>query len=280
MLVREIMRFLTRLLFAIAVAVTSLNRARAAAEDPLIDVRSGTIPIIITAPHGGLSEVPGVPLRVNSEAERFVTGVDVNTRELAQRIVHELERTAGGKPYYVMARFRRRYIDANRSPEHAYETDAAKKYYDGYHAQVAAYCREIQNKFGAGLLIDVHGQAAHVNELLVGTVGGKTMTLLRQRQGDGVIVGPEGLVGLLNNAGVKTMPTLNARELNLPVYNGGYTVQTYGSHQPAGIDAVQFEFGSNYRKDERLGDTAKRAAGAIVQFYRANVAKKATANPE
>ncbi len=62
------------------------------------------------------------------------------------------------------------------------------------------------------------------------------------------------------------MPELNATEFNLPRFNGGYTVQTYGSHKAEGIDAVQFEYGSNFRAADKLDDTAKRTAAAIKSF--------------
>ncbi len=76
------------------------------------------------------------------------------------------------------------------------------------------------------------------------------------------------------------MPGLDATEFNLPQYNGGYTVQTYGSHRAEGIDAVQFEYGSSYRKLEKLDDTAKRTAAAIAKFYAAYLPKKAQALKE
>jgi N-formylglutamate amidohydrolase len=237
--------------------------------DPLIDVRRGTLPIIISAPHGGLEDVPGVPVRTNRDAFRFVTGADVNTRELAHAIIREIEKRVDAKPYYVVARFRRRYLDVNRTPEHAYESPGAKFYYDAYHDTLAQFCREVQNRYGVGLLIDVHGQATYKDQVLVGTVGGESVKLLRQRKGDGALVGEDGVVGFLQRAGFRTQPALDATDFNVPRYNGGHITQAYGSNHPAGVDAVQFEFGSNYRKKEQLADTASRAADAVESYYRA-----------
>lgn len=245
-----------------------------------IESGRGTLPIIVAAPHGGLDDVPGLLPRVDVTAERFVTGVDAHTVELTQRLVREIRRQLHGEPYFVIATFRRRFVDVNRSPEHAYEDPKAKCYYEAYHHRLTEFCREVQNKFGGGLFIDVHGQAVEVDKLLVGTVGGETCKLLRQRRGDSALVGRDGLVGCLNALGFATAPEIDAKVLELPQYNGGYTVQTYGSHRSPGIDAVQFEYGSNYRKPERLDDSARRTAAAVAKFYHLHVSRTQTAPGE
>lgn len=264
-------------LLAVLLLFAPLPVRAADRSDLLIDVGRGTLPIVISAPHGGMTDVPGVPGRVNVNAERFVTGIDGNTRELAHKIFAEIEKQLGGKPYFVVARFKRRNLDANRTAEHSYEVPEAKIYYDAYHSTLAEFCRDVQNKFGTGLFIDVHGQAVFPDNILVGTVGGETVKLLRQRHGDEALVGPGGVLGFLSAAGLQTMPELNATEFNLPRFNGGYTVQTYGSHKAEGIDAVQFEYGSNFRAADKLDDTAKRTAAAIKSFYQAYLPKHATA---
>ena len=252
--------------------------------DPLIDVRRGTIPIIICSPHGGKEIVPGVPQRKNRPVNppkgdpKWVIGTDVNTRELAQQLVADLEEKLGGKPYYVMARFQRRFIDANRAPEHSYEVPEAKFYYDAYHDTIAEYCREVQKKFGTGLVIDVHGQASFKDEILIGTFNGTTVQLLLERYGRGALVGKEGLVGMMLDAGTKVKPDLNSETFNVAAgLNGGYTVQTYGSSRPTALEAVQFEYGSNYRKMESIDDSARKSAAGVAKFYEAYIVKKKTA---
>lgn len=264
----------TAIVFATWFVVQIASVRAADRADPLIDVGRGTLPIVISAPHGGLEDVPDVPPRQNRDAFRFVTGADVNTRELAHKIVARLEAELEAKPYYVVARFRRRYLDVNRTAEHAYESPGAKFYYDAYHDTLAEFCRDVQQQHGAGLLIDVHGQATYKDHILVGTVGGESMKLLRQRRGDEVLVGRRGIVGYLQDCGFDTVPALNATDFNVPKYNGGRITQAYGSHQAAGIDAVQFEFGSKLRTTDVLDDTAERAAEAVATFYRSYLATK------
>jgi N-formylglutamate amidohydrolase len=235
--------------------------------DSLIDVQRGTLPIVITAPHGGSTDIPKVPLRTNRDAFRFVTGMDQNTSHLAHTMANELEKRLGAKPYFVTARFHRKYIDANRAAEHAYESPAAKPYYDGYHDTIAEFCREILKNHGTGLLIDVHGQAIYKDEILVGTVGATTVPLLLQRFGAEALVGKTGMVGELQASGLRTMPAINAVNFHVPKFDGGFTVQNYGSHKPGGLEAIQFEFGSNYRSTEHVDDTARKAAAAVERFH-------------
>src|SRR5207244_1253228 len=89
----------------------------------LVVVRRGTVPVILSAPHGGREAIPGVPPRQGKGVAQFRTAADTNTAELAEAAAAELERRLGGKPFVVIARFARKYLYANRPPEGAYESD-------------------------------------------------------------------------------------------------------------------------------------------------------------
>jgi hypothetical protein len=116
----------------------------------------------------------------------------------------------------------------------------------------------------------VHGQTDDPTVVMRGTRNGRTVTRLLQRAGAAAVTGPKGVFGQLQSNGFKVFPD-NA----LPVggtsenggKNGGYTVAAYGSNMPDGIDAIQFEFGSNYRQTSVLDKSAKDAARAIVAFH-------------
>src|SRR5687768_9363213 len=82
---------------------------RAAGVDPkpedLVFVQKGTLPVIVSAPHGGRKDVPGVAERKNTGVELFATVRDENTDRLAELLAAELEKKLGGKPWVVIARF-------------------------------------------------------------------------------------------------------------------------------------------------------------------------------
>jgi N-formylglutamate amidohydrolase len=237
--------------------------------EDLVIVRKGTLPVIVSAPHGGRKEVPGVPERKGTGIDQFTTVRDENTDLIAEALAAELEKKLGGKPWVVVARFDRKFIDANRPPDQAYETDDAKPFYDAYHRPLAAACKAVKEKHGRGLLLDVHGQGEFQNAICRGTRNGKTVSLLVERYGWAAVVGKNSVMGRLERAGYKVIPAGDAppdtkEELR---FNGGYTVGTYGSHTGYGIDAIQLEIGSNFRSRETYAKTAKDLADAVAAFH-------------
>ena len=116
----EIMLILSLLSFC-------LTTACAVSEDyshkkSLITVQKGNIPIVLSAPHGGRYLISGVPERNGKQITRnFITQRDANTSELAEDLSLALEKRFGAKPYLIIARFDRKYLDANRRPDEAYE---------------------------------------------------------------------------------------------------------------------------------------------------------------
>jgi len=247
----------------------------------LVLVREGTLPIILTVPHGGRQAIPGIEERniegkPRGKGARFVKGRDTNTDILAQRIAKEIEQITGKTPYMVMAKFERKYIDANRSPEIALQNPRARPYYDAYHNAIRRFIDQIHSKYPAGLLIDVHGQSFVPDVIMRGTHNGRSVTKLLQRGGFQAVTGPSGIFGQLEANGFKVFPGNN-----LPTrgtfenagLNGGYTVGLYGSDNPNGIDAVQMEFGSKYRQKAVVDRSGKEAGKAIAAFYEAYLKK-------
>src|SRR4051794_34548568 len=125
---------LTSVSAAVALAlVPGFARDQHAKPEDLVIVRKGTMPVIIAAPHGGRKDVPGVAERKGVGVNQFATVRDENTDLLAEALAAELEKKLGGKPWVVVARFDRKFIDANRPPDQSYESEAAKPFYDAYH---------------------------------------------------------------------------------------------------------------------------------------------------
>jgi hypothetical protein len=241
----------------------------------LVLVRVGTLPIVISAPHGGRQPVPGAsPRNLEGRPKNDATWVaseDPRTDRLAIRIADELHSLTGRHPSLVVAKFARRYIDANRPPEIAYDSPASRPTYDAYHGWLRHFVDDVRARFPAGLLIDIHGQHKDPDVLMRGTLNGRTVTALLARAGPASIIGADGLFGQLQSNGFKVFPSNDvppAGKAEDAGYNGGYTVIRYGSHRPDGIDAVQFEYGSRYRQAAVVDDWAKASARAIAAFHR------------
>ncbi|QJW96357.1 N-formylglutamate amidohydrolase [Frigoriglobus tundricola] len=252
-------------------ALAALAPAAADAPKPadFITVQKGTLPIIISAPHGGKKKVPDVPERVGTGLTNFQTVRDENTAELAEALVADLEKALDGKPWLVIARFERKYLDVNRAPEEGYESEKAKPYYDAYHAALAAACKAVKEKFGRGLLLDVHGNGVHPNAICRGTQNLKTVSLLKARDGMPAIRGRNSVLGRMEKLGYKIIPPGDADDKTKEEskFTGGHIVSTYGSHTGYAIDAIQLELGSYLRAKDTYATTAKDLTDAIRAFY-------------
>ncbi|MDB5391508.1 MAG: hypothetical protein JWM11_7154 [Planctomycetaceae bacterium] len=238
---------------------------------PLVYKQAGTLPIILSAPHGGKLEVTGVPARAGEEqakgAGKFVLTRDTGTEELAHALSVAIEKRwgKGKKPYVVISRAHRKYLDPNRPAQMAYEDPDAKPVYDDYHNALAGYCKVVQKQFRQGLLLDLHGQGTAANTVYRGTQNGKTVTLLRERYGETAHVGGTSLLGLLKTRGWTVFPDPFGGPEHTG-YLGGYIVQTYGGNRGLGIDAVQLEFGQEYRTAESREKTVTILADALADY--------------
>lgn len=245
--------------------------ATAWSEEPASFVRTqaGELPIILSAPHGGKLDIPEVDVRkgegLKTGASGFVVSRDTGTEELAKQVADSIAKRFGKKPYFVIARSHRKYLDPNRPPEIAYEDDDAKPIYEAYHSALRDSCRDVQKKFRNGLLLDLHGQGTAKDTVFRGTQNGKTVTLLRERFGEAAHTGESSLFGRLKTQGWKVHPDpFDGREQS--GFTGGYIVQTYGSHQGFGIDAIQLEFGADYRANAGREKTATVLTNAIADY--------------
>jgi N-formylglutamate amidohydrolase len=236
---------------------------------PLVTVEKGELPIILSAPHGGMLEIPGVMPREGKGLERrpggFVTGRDSGTEELATAAARAIQKRMGQRPYLVAARSHRKYLDPNREAKEAYESEPARVVYDSYHGALADACQKVRMTFQRGLLLDLHGQASSAETVFRGTKNGATVSLLKQRFGEAAHNGEQSFFGQLRHRGFKVHPDpLDGREQS--GFTGGYTVQHYGGNGGFGIDAIQLEFGKDYRERERRDKTAAVLAEAVESF--------------
>ncbi|MBN9519264.1 N-formylglutamate amidohydrolase [bacterium] len=252
-------------------AVTGLpaQETPASPESPFVTAHKGNFPVILSAPHGGTEDVPGVPPRrgvgIPPGTNGFFPFRDVGTEELADAIAAAVEAKTGRVPFFVSAKFHRKYLDVNRPPEFAYEHAEAKPVYDCYRGTLAAYCKEVRKKYGRGLLLDVHAQGMMPGTVMRGTADGKTVALLRQRFGEKAHTGPDSFFGLLGKGGLAVFPArLDAAED--PMFNGGHIVRTYGGGD-FGIDAIQLEFGWTLATPKAVPGTAKKVAAAVDRFH-------------
>lgn len=229
-----------------------------------IFVKKGNSPIILTAPHGGKLSVEGVPERKQGEKLR-----DVYTYELTLAISKALYNITGAYPYVVAAGISRKYIDANRPAKKAYEDERVKSIYDSYHSYIKQFIIELKKQFQNPLLLDIHGQGSDNEIIFRGTQNKMTVTSLLTKYNHEGLLGSSSIIGILAAQGYKMFPPVSEiQQKEHTSFDGGFTVRTYGSHTKNGIDAIQLEFGWNFRTLENINTTAKDLATAIATFYK------------
>lgn len=129
-----------------------------------IEYIPGTMPIIISAPHGGRLEPSELPTRSCGTNE-----MDDNTDVLIKEIQKKCFDQFGAYPYIIVNRLHRRKLDPNRNESVATCNNATTKiYFDAFHGFIDAASADINNKFGKGLYIDLHGQSHSIPRIEAG----------------------------------------------------------------------------------------------------------------
>jgi N-formylglutamate amidohydrolase len=231
----------------------------------LVTVSAGLAPIILAAPHGGREPIPGVMPRRGIGVPQFSVRRDNNTDELAERIAQNLQQKTGAAPFLVVARFERKYVDANRPREAAYESEEGRTYYDQYHRALTEACQRVRETWGRGHLLDIHGQGSEDQTIFRGTGNGSSTAALLREFGHQALTGEKSIFSCLERKKYTIAPESSGAGIEQR-YIGGYTTQTYGSDRGTGIDAIQLEFGSVFRARANLDRTATDLAEAIVLF--------------
>lgn len=230
----------------------------------LVEIGEGTVPLVISAPHGGRAKVPDTPERTGQGVDRFVTVLDGNTYEVAHGVVEGLTEKLKGKPWFVLAKAARKFADVNRAADNAYETDGGRAFFEAYHDAVWTATRSIRNAWGTGMMFDIHGQGTRADTIFRGTAHRLTMGRAIDVFGKEAVVGAKSAAGVLESRGRRLFPA-NA-DWETPEhasYTGGYITRTYGGRD-RGFDTLQFELGNDYRKAEGRAAAVKDLVDAIA----------------
>ena len=248
----------------IASIAAALPATAAAVDNPLVISSEGSLPLLLTVPHDGDEPIGSVPARTSGATVR-----DLGTRPLAEKVASLLEQRLKARPRLVIARFSRKYLDANRAEQDAMQSVEALPNYLAYHAEVARHVAELRAAFPQGaLLLDIHGQSEDLNTTFRGTRAGLTVKALVQKHGLDAIQGEKSILGGLAAKGYNVNPSIgSASPEEDRRYAGGHTVFLYGSQRPQGIDAIQLEFGKNHRNSWNLAEHFSEAIAAFLTHY-------------
>jgi N-formylglutamate amidohydrolase len=223
----------------------------------LVSRHRGTLPVLISCPHGGSEQPECVYERDGSATPagcNFEKKSDLNTRDIAIGVAQRMVDLFGEAPYVVIAEYHRKYIDANRSAACAFEADAAQPFYDEYHATLREFVDEIRaENAGLGMLFDIHGTRGIPGDpadVYLGTDNGHSVARLLNADPE-ALFRRRSLRGFLEAAG-RTVSPHALGDPETSTLDGGFTIRTYGSGNADGIDAMQLEIINPLRTDPGL----------------------------
>ena len=227
-------------------------------ETQLVSRHAGSLPVILTSPHGATARPLGVSQRTGSPSgcpPPKLAG-DTFPKEITIAVAQLLLETLGEAPYVVIAGYHRKYIDANRSERCAFnaaEKLAARPFYAEYHQTIRAFVDAIRAENDSrGFLFDIHGTTTIEEDpadVYIGTDNGASIRRLTSSDPFAAFR-RRSLRGLLQAAGYVVSPALPDIPETAQV-DGGFTTQTYGSSHDDGLDAMQFEIAQPIRRDQQ-----------------------------
>lgn len=250
--------------------LTSALAAQTPAVERYVEVRSGTLPIILTVPHGG-SLKPA-----NVLARRYgVTGMDANTIPLSEAIAEELQARFGGKPHAIISRLHRTKLDPNREVKEAAQGDpVAEAAWHRFHDSAQKACEFVTRKHGYGLLLDIHGHShldqrvelgylikgeqlkasdaqLNANTALIASTSIRELDKRSPQTFAELVRGPQSLGGLLERHGARCLPSPSKAYPGLMAgyFSGVYDIAAHGSRSGGTVSAIQIECPWNNVRD-------------------------------
>ncbi|WP_299891104.1 T9SS type A sorting domain-containing protein [uncultured Lacinutrix sp.] len=232
-----------------------------------IEYIPGNLPIIISAPHGGLKLTGGTVNGVNypdnsttnNSSQPYYLPTrgcgtnerDDNTDVLIERIQAELFAQTGGYAHVIINRLNRKKLDPNREQNEATCGNAnALFFWNAWHSFLDDASTAVETNWGKGLYIDLHGQSHSIPRIEVGY--NVTSSQLNSASG---ING----ASIVNNSTIKNLVANNLNGLNHEqLVRGddslGELFQNAAYHATSGFYAAQ-----NYPGCTRNGTTGYRA---------------------
>jgi hypothetical protein len=224
------------------------------------EYRPGTLPIILSAPHGGDLAPGEIPDRSYG-----TTVTDANTLALAEAVSDAFFGALGERPHLILSHLRRTKLDPNREiVEAAQGSTAAELAWTEYHGFIDAASDSVEAIHGSGLYLDLHGHGHEVQRIELGyLLSGSELDLSNEElnaprfaTGSSIralaeasvlsfselLRGPDGFGSLLRAEGYPAVPSdTDPGPDGDPYFSGGYSTARHGSRDGGTVDGIQLE---------------------------------------
>ncbi|MSP69992.1 MAG: T9SS type A sorting domain-containing protein [Bacteroidetes bacterium] len=235
-----------------------------------VEYRVGTLPIVISVPHGGNRIPTLIPDRTCYDP---VTVTDANTIDIAENISAALFSTTGSYPHIIICNLDRSKLDCNRTlAEGACSDLQAEKAWTEYHNFITTAQNTTNLKYNnKTILVDLHGHGHAIQRIELGyllsasqlnytdatlnstayinqsSIKNLALNNINNYTHSQLLRGPKSFGTLLANEGFAAVPSQqDPYPLTTESYfSGGYTTQTHTCFDPT-ITHNGFQMELNY----------------------------------
>lgn len=235
-----------------------------------VEYQVGTLPIVISVPHGGFRIPTLIPDRTCNDP---VTVTDAYTIETAEKISAVLFAATGCYPHIIICNLDRSKLDCNRNlADGACDNLQARTAWNEYHNFITMALNTANSQYNNKILfIDLHGHGHTIQRIELGYLlsGAElrytdatlnTSTYINQSSIKNLALnnsnnythsqllrGPQSIGTLLTNSGFPAVPSQqDPYPLSTESYfNGGYTTETHTCFNPA-VTTNGFQMELNY----------------------------------
>jgi hypothetical protein len=268
--------------FLFSILITTSLIAQELTQDQLkrrgkdyIEYIPGNMPLIISIPHDGNLKPNDIPPR---PCKNCAKNRDVYTIEIGLEIRKIIFREIGLYPYIIINNLHRTRLDPNRNINEAADGDSiAGKAWEEFQSYIDSAESAVQNKFGKGLYIDLHGHRHPIKQTEIGYLlssdelrlddsflnsgSFSEYSSIRHLIGYNskalsfteLIKGQFSLGTLLEAKGYPCVPSSSKPfpAEGEAYFSGGYNTTRHGSSQGSTIDGIQIELDIDLRSDSQ-----------------------------
>ncbi|MFZ4619339.1 MAG: hypothetical protein ACOYNS_02180 [Bacteroidota bacterium] len=264
-----------------------------------VEYLPGDLPIVISVPHDGAAAP-----EIISDRTFGVTARDNGTQEIARVMVAEFEQRTGHSPSVIFSHLRRKKLDVNREEFEAAQDDVtALTAWNDYHGYIDSACTAAMKRYGACLLIDLHGQNHPEKRIEIGyrlenddlalsddalnspeMIGKSSLRAIVRRSAlthAELVRGPKSFGALFDEHNVRSTPSPTQRTpCSYKYFSGGYTIYRHSVEDTSGVTAVQFELDPELRERKNSSTTAIFLTDVILKFMRIHYGREWSHNAQ
>jgi N-formylglutamate amidohydrolase len=244
--------------------------------DKYITYEKGTIPLILSVPHGGDQIYEEIPERSSG-----ILGIDKNTILLTENLIDHIQSVYQDrinkkeKPSFIFCKVTRSKIDLNRPIEKAFNQTSilAKKVYQKYHEILKQYILHNIEIYNKSLLFDIHGFEVRSRpwgfrdvDIILGTNNLKSLFTASVKKKDWKNNIRGEIISKFLELDIPIAPGHQRRREY--VLSGGYITKKYGASQLKNSESIQIEFSDRIRNyDGDLKSKVLKSLAEIIFTY-------------